>query len=166
MKHLEGIPYFYQNGPPSLYNAGGTSMVIPKEGINCQALAHIYYWNTFGIPLPRAYWSKELYEDPLHYFMRIPHSAPLFQGDILLFGPVHLANWKKLHIGIYDEESGTILHTTNTTGSCRWPLGAFASHASYATVYGIRRLDWEKFGLSSFFSSIYSGSETSSSVLQ
>lgn len=172
---ISGSVYQVRRGPEALFERNNSSF----EG-NCQLLLRRYYYEN-GILLPKQMRSSEVflnvYESAsglpeswrlLHekmtrdgispgIFTSVPPGAPLFAGDIFLWGnTAGSLDPRKLHIAVFSGEVNEVgdpllLHANKLTSSVvLWPISRFTAFErktpdgtlkpNYRNLYGIRRL--------------------------
>lgn len=128
------IPYCFENGP---------SAPDKDDGLNCQALVHLFYKKVFGISLPEEMLSKEIYEDTT-LFDFVDPEGELRRGDVFIFGKPEV-NHKKLHLAVYigekDERGSPLLIHANTVDGkvSIWPRDKFSRNPGYEKTYAVKR---------------------------
>lgn len=137
-----GLPYRFASGP----SQDRSYEILTQAGINCQFLAHLMLQDWFGINLPVAMRSKEMFEDG-KYFDEIEDVQKSQFGDLFFFGKESLVDLRKLHVAIHsghlDENTGSpnLIHANYIDlGVSIWPSERFGEYLRYQRLYGIRRL--------------------------
>ncbi len=134
-----------------------------REGLNCEALAHLALRDLTNVALPSDLRCYEMYNDT-EYFRKIETSETLQEGDLFWFGqnrnmrPVdfqplfnkgELTNWDEYpvkHMALFTGEHAhdgnpLLLHATYVTGTNSvWSLPEFNKYPQSKKLYGVTRL--------------------------
>lgn len=111
------------------------SLGVPFDPLltNCQRLIHLVYKLKFGVELPAAMWSAEIWDDET-LFREVKKKEQQYPADIYLFSPFSRKTMdpKELHLavgtGIFKKNKPLLLHANRYDGGIStWSLPEFIS---------------------------------------
>lgn len=119
----------------------------PFLWVNCQAWGHRVLRERFGVTIPEAMLSLELYQDEDQCVRSVHLGEEMIQpGDIFLFGSEGLTDMRLLHWAIFTGFSKAntgepiLEHATMSERTVAfWDLSQFSNEPRYTVLYAVKR---------------------------